>query len=214
MENESQLDESISKIWKNSIRDGIVNLTKYQNSKFKILWVLKEPNNGGPGGDWSLRDFHKDVTVYSRWRKTYQKIIYTSYGILTSTEKFKDIPKITNDGKIDGKNILENVAIINIKKNGGYSTSYQKTINQNYVLHKDFLKTQIELINPDIIINASRVWNLFHDYCGDNFKNVKHFQYGYNNAKLIIHAYHPNARYEDVKYFKNIMEAFFNWKNQ
>ena len=85
-------------------------------------------------------------------------------------------------------------------------------INKNYELHKDFINQQIELINPDVIINASRVWAVFYNYCGDNFKNIKQFQYGLSNEKLIINAYHPNARYGDAKYYKNIMEVFLSWK--
>lgn len=212
MKNEAQLDESISKLWKNPIYDGIVDIKKYKKSKFKILWILKEANNGGPGGNWNLRHFHDNVSVYPKWRKTYQKIIYTSFGILNSIEKFRDLPSIDSNSKIDGQNVLENLAIINIKKNGGYSSSDQNVINKNYELHKDFINQQIELINPDVIINASRVWAVFYNYCGDNFKNIKQFQYGLSNEKLIINAYHPNARYGDAKYYKNIMEVFLSWK--
>lgn len=215
MKNENQLDESISKIWENAIYDGIVDLEMYKNSEFKILWILKEANNGGTGlRGWNQREFHKNVSGYPNWRRTYKKIIQVSYGILNSIENYNDVPKVENDSTIKSKYILDNLAIINIKKNGGGSVSYQKIINQNYATHKEFLKTQIDLINPDIVVNASHVGSLFIDYCGNNFKSIEKFRYGFANGKLVIDAYHPNARYGEAKYYRNIMEAFLNWKNR
>jgi len=49
--------------------------------------------------------------------------------------------------------ILQNIALINIRKLPGNSSSDDKEIENAYTVHKSLLLKQIEIINPDIIID-------------------------------------------------------------
>jgi len=196
------------------IRDGITNQERYRDVNPKILWVLKEPNLGGKQrAKWSHRDFHKDgVADYTEWRNTYQPIIKVVYGILNNCFAHGKLPEITDDATIEEMNVLEYIAIINIDKRGGAPQSEQSKINNVYVALKEFLLQQIDAINPDIIINSSRVWNLFTDLVPkENRKKlgVQNLSYGKTEeGKFVIHYYHPNQRtVKEWQYCNNILQV-------
>ena len=118
-------DDEIEKKWKNPVYDGITNLSAYKKSKYKILWILKESNKSKPDETFYLRGFHKDVTDYKLWRKTYNKLIYVTYGLLHDVIKYKDLPWIDEDATTNNSYIFNNIAVININKGGGKSQSIQ-----------------------------------------------------------------------------------------
>lgn len=81
------------------IRDGIVDPKKYAKAKLRILWVLKDPNSPDATEDWDLRgaikdDLKKEKGMGKDWRKTFNPIVYATYGILEN-EKWVDIPNIS-----------------------------------------------------------------------------------------------------------------------
>ena len=72
------------------ITDGVCNESEYLNSNPKIMWILKRPyddvkEDGTPkGGDWSIvKDcFRVKDDVWKN--KTFQPIIYSSYGFVNN----------------------------------------------------------------------------------------------------------------------------------
>jgi hypothetical protein len=102
------------------IRDGITNPERFVKAPFKILWILKEANDPD-GSGWDLREFHRNVTVYSNWRRTYSKIMDVSYGIINGITEYKKLPD-----ELSKMSVLEDVAIINVKKIGGNSLADDK----------------------------------------------------------------------------------------
>jgi hypothetical protein len=208
MKNENELDKQIKAIWKYPVYDGITNIGNYLNAKHKILWILKEPNKDRPRQIWNHRDFHNcDVSIYPDWKRTYQKIIYVSYGILNTVFEYNNIPPFDGlNSEINGKNILRDIAIININKRGGGSNAIQRTIDNSYSQNSMFIQKQIKLINADIIINASRVWQLFSDLSDEKSTCLQkiNIQYKMNGSKIIINCYHPNARIGEELYCNSI----------
>jgi len=216
--NDIKWDEKALKEWNRKaclVFDGITNQKRFKEVNPKILWILKESNTGDNPREKSChRDFHKNVTDYPLWRRTYKKIIYVVYGVLNKCFTYRNLHEITDDAKIDGINVLEDIAIININKIGGDSMSKQSKINKEYDVHKEFLLEQIKAINPDIIINSSRVWNLFTDLVPE--ENIKEYgkqdlQYGITEeGRFVIHYYHPNQRKKgvtDLIYCNNILQV-------
>ena len=67
-------EEAFQKLYADShIFDGITDIDIYNKIKPKILWILKEPNDKNQAS-WDQRIFHKDVSTYKKWRKTYKLI--------------------------------------------------------------------------------------------------------------------------------------------
>jgi hypothetical protein len=212
MNKENHFDSIIYQNWKTPIYDGITNISKFRKSKIKILWILKEAHKAN-NTPWNHRDFHKDVSGYKYWRKTYQKIMYVCHGIIYGKNCLEDISDIENNGTIDGENILESIAIINVNKSGIKSPfSFQHSINRAYHNKKEIILKQIEEINPDIIINSSRVWDLFTDLSSNKIEKAGKFNFSRNKKRLIINCYHPNAFYSERKYCDTILKLINNGK--
>lgn len=214
-------DKKIRNNWDNAVIDGITNINRYKANETKLLWILKEPNKENPEEIFSHRNFHKDVSRYTKWQNTYRRIIYVSYGIINKQYKWHDIPDFKENSKIENVNILEDIAIININKSGGSSTSNDSFINKVYIEKKDLLIDQINSINPDVIINASRVYSLFYDLNISsqriNKLNTIKTEYFKRKDRLVINTYHPNCRVKNVTdevYVGSILKIVKNWKSQ
>ncbi len=159
---ENEFDSIISQEWGEPvIWDGITNLEKYMKSSPKILWILKEGNEHEKRNR-NHREFHQNVTDYPNWKSTYKNIILSTYGILQNLE-YKELPPLNNDATIGTEIVLDEIALINVNKNGGGGHENHTIIEFNYTKHKAILLQQIEGINPDVIINCSRVSRLFND---------------------------------------------------
>jgi len=203
-------DEEIKSIWKYPVLDGIVNLKKYKATSPKILWILKEANKSeGIKEIWDHREFHEDVTSYLYWYRTYTKIIYVSYGIINNILNYNSLPPLDENAFCNGDYVLNKIAIINLNKGGGSSRSNNSVIKNHYFKNKDFHHRQIKAFKPDIIINASGVWELFSDLTNDEYKQIsgQKLFYSIKDNQLIINWYHPNARLSEPIYINTIFKA-------
>jgi len=202
---ENEMDVEMAKIWEKPYLDGITDFENYKKATKKLLWILKEPNSIGGGNQ---RVFHKDVRDYSRWKGTFGNIMRVSYAILENIDEYKKIPEINiKDCTINNKQVLNEIAIININKSGGGSVTPYGKLDIEYRRNnvKDYLLNQIELINPQIIINTHDVYQFFKDQVGNNeIKKINGEQYSKNKNRLIIWTSHPN-RAPKESYCNNIL---------
>lgn len=160
---ENEMDAEMATIWEKPYLDGITDFENYKKATTKLLWILKEPNSIGGGNQ---RVFHKDVRDYSRWKSTFGNIMRVSYAILEKIDEYKKIPEIdTKECTINNKPVLNEIAIINVNKSGGGSITPSGKLDVEYRRKnvKEYLFKQIELINPQIIINTHDVYQFFKD---------------------------------------------------
>jgi hypothetical protein len=197
------------------ILDGIINADKYLNAKYKILWILKEPydeidENGSPcGGGWDLKEImneKKSINEFGSERKTFQPMIYTSYGILNNFCLWDKIPDIET---ADVFNTLKSISYINIKKMPGFSNSPKSIISSAYNENKDILIKQIQVGKPDIIIGGGTLKWFSSDlgFVRNNWiiRESGSFPYYIRGNQLFIGAYHPSSvpRLTDEKTYCN-----------
>ncbi|MBR5097438.1 MAG: hypothetical protein IK094_10080 [Treponema sp.] len=212
----AEFDETIKKEWPSPVMyDGITNLERYKKAKCKILWILKETNENENDEDRCHREFHEDVTVYKNWKRTYKKIILTSCEILNDKSFFDE-----RDGNLEDKcDVLNDVAFINVNKTGSTSQSNGWHILECYQKHKETLLAQIDGIEPDVIINCSRVGEVFEDVSKKYSLAKKQFttldkyviNYASNGKMLMIDYWHPNARITDEWYCSQIFDIYKMW---
>lgn len=201
-----KINQSYKEKYHVSIPDGINLPDRYDKAKKKILWILKEANDNSGKGGWDLRAFQRDgVTDYPKWSRTYSKIIQVSYGILYNKQCFNELPNVR-----ESLDVLQEIAFINVKKTGGNATANYKAINEFYGQTFDLLHKQIELISPDIIINSSRVWQLFKYLVSNEYLGFGDSCYGWGKNCFVINTFHPNARITHEKYFNEIMGCYKN----
>jgi hypothetical protein len=230
-EKSSELDKLINATIKSDIEDsfpildGVIDPEKYLTANYKILWILKEPyddfdDDGIPfGGGWHLKDAilpKQKFDEFTGGRKTFEPMIYTSWGILNDFCLWDDMSNVYKDHSM--LDALKSIAYINVKKLPGHKTSYYKIINEAYEKHKDILLKQISLINPDIIIGGSTL-GLFLNDLGISRKDTIRFK-GLNcfikDNKIFIEAYHPAQRTSTTgvtqeMYCNDIITAVQEW---
>ena len=110
---------------------------------------------------------------------------------------------------------LNRIAFINIKKVPGGAVANGNTLNSFYAKDKDLILQQIQLANPDVII------------CGSTFEYIKEdlnqlqtlgekveeglVHYYSTKSRIVIDAYHPNAKVKDEDYADSIIDVVRNW---
>jgi len=178
------------------IMDGVVDVDKYLDAPLRILWILKEPweklEDGVPGGDWRLTDFLQDPLV--KPHKTHEIMAYVSYAILAGFPNEQSIPYV--DQSRDVASILANVAVINVSKFPGETSSRANLISDAYSLFREVLLRQLSTLGPDVVIGGSTLSLFFPDLGlqATDFKQVGTCSSCVNGGRLYIDAYHPNQR--------------------
>lgn len=182
MSTKEDYEEDIKKLfesWKNKspsgrinhrhngfIEDGIVNTEEWfsnnkgkENENRKILLVLKEAY----GLDTSLIDFIRNQS-YESAPKIWKRISQIVDGILeTTVEKIKPF---SENITYNYNEIINNIAVINLKKSDGKSTSDCDEILEYARYDGNEIKKQINMIKPNIIIFGSTFWivnEIYHD---------------------------------------------------
>jgi hypothetical protein len=207
-----EIDEQIKARYpKNAILDGIVSEDEFNIITPKILWILKESNITDPSifknGWWGLNDYlREDVTAYPKWKSTWGLVMEISDAIIHNAQNWNDeVPLID---KLKEEAIIKKIAVINIKKTAGDATSDQGEINSFYKKDKDIILAQIQAISPDIVINCSRVVELFDDIKTDTAQKIGPFIVAKSNFGIVIDALHPNQRdLPHEKYFEHIRDC-------
>lgn len=210
-----EIKELASIFSKPPIFDGIVNEDEYKNSYVKIMWILKDPNSTGEYESYDLRDainnLKKEYGIRKGWEMTFSNIIYVTDGILNQTE-WDDIPYPRNQPEI--VDVLKQIAFANIKKVGGGSRSVESEIEDHFEKSNQLLISQIEEFNPDVVIFGN-TYRFFRNHLDLNQMNI----FGTCRAtskknRIYIDAYHPSARINGEKYFKDILKAYSIFKKQ
>jgi hypothetical protein len=200
------------------ILDGINDLEEYSKVDLKILWILKEPRCDS--GGWDMRDALNNMETDKRtgWRHTFDKIIYSSYGILNDFTSWNDMDYIRNNPSM--KRVLKSIAYINLKKlpnTNQTSFSDDNEILTAYNKDKSIILSQINLFNPDIIICGGTLKFLKNDLnlFEENSKHSGDTKYYIQNNKIYIQAFHPSYwAKSQVTYCDEIINAVKLWCNQ
>lgn len=199
--------------------DGIIDIEKYLNAKYRILWILKEANS--ETDTWSYLEKFKDKEWLYRCGKsvpTLKRMIYTTYGILRDCE-WSEIPDANNEESFEP---LQEIAIINIKKIPGGSTSENDEIQQAYYDNRELLKQQIETYNPNVVIFGNTLQYFYkEDFNGLEKVEKQNTEYGnafYDTGdKLYIHTWHPAVRgagFTDKEYVMDIVNIVKKWNTK
>ena len=160
-----------------------------------------------------------------------KRIAYIIYGlksVLDTPSKFIEFENIPNE------NILEAIdqypfARINLKKTGGSGKANDKIVLAEAEVYKDYLKRQIENINPKIIIccsnsrNKNMILEEFLNSNGYNFEwtEVEGIWIDKSRNILAIDSYHlsyygiynkkENKRYDDKTFYNDVVKRLYEY---
>lgn len=199
--------------YKYFISDGIIDESEWNKQSCKILFVLKEAN--WENGNADLCEFLLSESSPSYW-KTWNNVARWTKALLERGE----YPRYVS--KSDKSYWLRKVAVMNLKKVGGDAVAENETIREYAEKDKVYLKKQIELYNPDIIICCGRGVgknaDILHDIVFDSSQvsewqepitksKYNYFVASISNKKVpIVSFYHPQMRGGHEKFKRHYEE--------
>jgi hypothetical protein len=185
------------------VLDGIVDIDGdgFDKADPQILWILKEANmRNYPKNAFDLSEHLREIeSRHSSFRTTWKLVLEISFAVMKKAQIWKnDVP----EGRILLKEgFMRQIAVIEVKKSFGGGKSDQTDIDDYYEKDKDIILAQINAIEPDFIINGSRVEKLFNDLKVGESKEIlppfKAAKCKYKSGKngIIINVLHPAFRY-------------------
>ena len=205
--NESDVDWEITKGQTKNIEkgtfciDGIINTDRFQKQNKKVLFITNEANADGYTGNeqphriYDFIEYYK--SGYDSWRGKMRERICALY--------------MTIIGQFDGElqTVAQDFAFMNLNKRGG--TNYVnggEHIDKYCSLYAPFIKREIELIDPDIIVwlgvNTFDM-NIHTKYLGAVKQADKVFMVLNGKKVPIIRMWHTSARtkYRKLDKFDN-----------
>lgn len=191
--------------------DGIVDYDKYVHSRYKILFLLKETNNK----ERKSIDLTKFLKEGANRTHTWDNIARWIKVMLQDSEPIWDNYK---NIKVEKKDLISRVAVMNIKKTSGGHTANNKEIIQIAEEDSKLIKSQIELINPDIIISCgSSVSNFINNNIADRIGGF-YTRNGISCTKVLnkvnLNYLHPNCRVWDNILLFGFISAFSEIESQ
>ena len=202
-EKEKELFDEWKLIVQGFIPDGLVDEESYLASSPKVLYLLKETNGGS---DWSLKEY----LISGGRSQTWTNVARWQYGLqnLNKDINWKELNNVSTEWR---KVNLKSVCVVNIKKqSGSYECSYNKLISAA-TRDKDYLKRQIDIYNPDIIICCGTS-NIYFDYIykisSPQWKMTKHgIWYVQEYNRIVVSYLHPAARVNDALLYYGLIDA-------
>jgi hypothetical protein len=204
---------------RNIICDGIISEKLYFDSKYRIMWMLKEPYGKG---DYKLG---VDLLEPKRRQDVVNKIpavrvmTYVTYSLLFN-KLYEEINGLENNQDIN--NAITKIAWVNISKIPDTSESKKAEIEKHYKYWKDILFKQIKTYCPQILIFGGTFSHFEKDW-KENFGNLPKrnkkqfsnyfFHYFDQDGMLIIAAGHPTNQYRRRQirdYVNNILDIVNN----
>ena len=193
------------------IADGIVDSSIWNDIEHKrILFILKEAY-GTDWGEATLATWIKNSHPKHRMWKRVARLVY---GIQNTTETYmsKYRPQLSDKDHADA---LDQIAVVNLKKSNGKSTSNYDEIAEYARYDKEEIKKELELIDADVIVCGSTFKTLYEivyekQPLPDSEKNDNWFYYMDLDGKrrLYIDFYHPANQWPDLMNYYSLVSIY------
>ena len=183
----------------NFICDGVVCPEKWFSQSIRPLYLLKEAYGEG---SWDLIADHlcKSGQISQMWRRVSK---WTS-GLLGTTEN--TLMPYGNWGDVDhyGNEYLQKIAVVNVKKSGGKSSSNMDEIRAYAQFDREELLRELELCDPTVIVcgYTASVMDIIFKTSVRKDRNENLFYHIQLNGHdvLVLDYWHPaNQYYKDGK---------------
>lgn len=190
------------------VEDGVICPERWFSNKIRPLFLLKEAYGGDE--NWSLPNYlTKDIKIVKLWKT----ISMWTKGLLKTTEKY--IEKYDTEDvtlKKFNNEYLKSIAVVNVKKSKGESSS-KRDIIQNYAnLDEKLLKRQLEICDPTIIICGFTIQplNKIMNYDIKQIKNENLYYYIRLNGHdvLVLDYWHPSNQFPAIMNYYGLVNIY------
>jgi hypothetical protein len=202
-------EEELFAKWKtqdNWVKDGAVDPDFFTDSNPKVLYLLKEAN-GGKDENWKGGDLRCYLNNdAARWQ-TWNTVARWQYAIAHLKEDI-DWNKVDRISTTFRKTLLKNAVVINLKKVPGDQQSNMKEIKVFAQRDKDFIKEQISIYKPHIVIcggtgNIVKELGLLGSFSKWDTSS-RGVEYCIINNTTILNYKHPGVRTSKKKLFWDV----------
>lgn len=190
------------------IQGGMLDEACFENSKGKVMYLLKEVNDPECKYDWTLPGLlssiqNKNKTFYRTWKNISRWTLTTEHSDLT----FRDIEN-NNYLLFDGLSLF---ATTNLKKIAGTGNSDYEDIEKEAIKNRDEWLEEINIINPHVIIcggtyatvkNVLKIKNEDCNICGSGAEYFTHC------GKMFLDFVHPAYQISDKLMFAYFKETY------
>jgi len=214
------------------IPDGYIDKNAYENCNKKILFILKESHYFSGNEISKLNTFKEDSQVHF-YKQFINDVKYVNKfnghkRVVPTDNRPKQKEKIARMAEYilhksitsnykTLKNALEQVAFMNINKMGGGDSTNPSKLFDYYDSNKDFIKKQISILKPDVIvlmINNEKIEEDLIEYWQKNIKCQS------TDKKFIKRVRHTAARGKnlvlkdkEIKYFNKYVAKKYQIKD-
>lgn len=192
------------------VRDGIVNPDKWASQEVRPLFLLKEAYRGTKS--WNLINECILVDNGKLIDKTWKKVTQWTYGIMNTTETTTPFFDESSIPKCFANEYLKSIAVVNVKKEAGTPNSVWSELEKAVENDKDFLKKEIELIKPTVIVCGytmaflEKILDTKIKKCKN--KNLYYFTKINGKTVIVIDYYHPGNQYPDIMNYYTITNIY------
>lgn len=174
--------------YSNFVYDGILCKEKWEDESPKIMFLLKESADHFTRISESEIDVRKGNGNHFWWNICYWKYVVKSLSqnIVPYFINADELPESKNQYKLDS------ISYVNIKKQCDNKTkSDDREILRYAINDKDFLKEQIDLINPSVVFCSNITFKCYETIYNKLNTSINDL-YFLHNGRLIIKFYHPS----------------------
>lgn len=190
------------------ISDGAIDFDRW-GRKRKVLFLLKEAyDNDVDRQDWDLCE-----AIREKWKgpkyKMWHLVAKWCFGIQeASYEKFPSLLQVESAASEHLAEALLSAAIVNIKKSDGSSKSDRDDLGWFYERDKDVLKSQIELLAPEIIV-CGYTWDIVRELWPDAKKVEQHSDLVWEIPRLgrAVDFWHPANQYPNLLNYHGLLSV-------
>ena len=181
--------------------DGPIDLCLWQQQPLRILFYLKENYGYQDEGIMRIGDYAP------RWladrNKTYMRVVTLAEAVLQAIQRGSLLSREEVDAlpsTSDLQATLQKIAVVNIKKHSGESTSNDTEIRNESYANAELLHEQIAALSPTVIVAGATVcWHsLVCDVGLDKaLQDTPTGTATIANGVVLCHCNHPAARRPD-----------------
>jgi hypothetical protein len=187
------------------VEDGIICHETWNSVNRRILFILKETNDYEGNISKLINDAVRVRPKSKLWlRPTFHNIGRWAYGLLNFPEDVNSYKEANKERK---KSLLS-CSFINIKKTSGTRTA-GKGVELNAIKYASFLRRQIEILSPDIIVFGG-TFQTMKDHVLPEMQKKSHRVHKFNNI-ICINANHPACTKKRILMYDQVVSNYANY---
>ncbi|WP_040886650.1 uracil-DNA glycosylase family protein [Marinobacter santoriniensis] len=187
--------------------DGVISKDNWDSSGKRVLFVLKETNKAKQNVVTAINRAI-EVKKSGWWRgKVLRRVGRWAYGL----QNYDGVVPPIKDAKLNEKSAIKSIAYINIRKTAGKARTNRKTFDAHANEYASFVRRQVELINPDIVVLCG-TYSQVKRYIFPELKKVSE-RVHLNEDVVFINAFHPAARRKSSMLYHQVLDSYHAYKN-